>query len=73
VTVYRHANGTWRYVIDLPAGPDGRRRQARRGGFRTRAEAVRAEAGLRAAPPKPTGHDSLGVALDAWLASSEPE
>ncbi len=31
--------GTWSFVVDLPDGPDGRRRQARRRGFRTKADA----------------------------------
>ncbi|MGI8758043.1 MAG: Arm DNA-binding domain-containing protein, partial [Acidimicrobiales bacterium] len=27
---------TWSYVVDLPLSPDGRRRQRKKGGFRTR-------------------------------------
>ena len=35
----RTAGGTWSYRIDLDVGPDGRRRQKQRGGFRTKREA----------------------------------
>ena len=41
--------GTWWFVVDLPSGPNGRRRQARRRGFRTRAEAQAALDELRVA------------------------
>ena len=34
---------TWTFVIDLPSGPDGRRRRMFRGGFKTEAVAVREE------------------------------
>jgi hypothetical protein len=34
---------TWTFVIDLPSGPDGRRRQMFRRGFKTEAMAVREE------------------------------
>src|SRR5437879_410211 len=43
------ATGTWWFVIDLPAGPDGRRRQAKRRGFRTKADAQHALDELRVA------------------------
>lgn len=36
-------NATWSYVVDLPVGADGKRRQRKKGGFRTR---KLAEAGL---------------------------
>jgi len=29
--------GTWWFIVDLPIGGDGRRRQAKRRGFRTKA------------------------------------
>src|SRR4051794_33473609 len=32
-------NGTWWFVVDLGPGPDGRRRQGKRRGFQTKAEA----------------------------------
>ena len=42
-------SGTWWFVVDLPLGPDGRRAQARRRGFRTKAEAQAALDDLRVA------------------------
>lgn len=39
--------GSWMFVIDLPAGPDGRRRQMRRRGFTTDKLAQRAEEGAK--------------------------
>lgn len=33
------ANGTWWFVVDIASGKDGRRQQAKRRGFRTKAEA----------------------------------
>ncbi|HYZ98604.1 MAG TPA: tyrosine-type recombinase/integrase [Acidimicrobiales bacterium] len=33
------SNGTWWFVVDLPPAPDGRRRQAKRRGFTTKAAA----------------------------------
>jgi integrase len=41
------ATGTWWFIADLPVGPDGRRRQAKRRGFRTRAAAQAALDELR--------------------------
>jgi integrase len=41
------SNGTWWFVADLPLDRDGKRRQAKRRGFRTRAEAQRAMDDLR--------------------------
>ncbi|MGH9015360.1 MAG: tyrosine-type recombinase/integrase [Acidimicrobiia bacterium] len=41
--------GTWWFVVDVPPGPDGRRRQAKRRGFRTKAEAQAALDDLRVA------------------------
>ena len=32
-------NGTWWFVVGLPPAPDGRRRQAKRRGFKTKADA----------------------------------
>lgn len=42
-------SGTWWFVIELPAGTDGRRMQAKRRGFRTKAEAQAALDELRVA------------------------
>ncbi|MEM7093674.1 MAG: site-specific integrase [Actinomycetota bacterium] len=36
--------GSWLYIIDIPRGADGRRRQKKKRGFRTRADAERAVA-----------------------------
>lgn len=41
------ANGTWWFVADLPPASDGRRRQAKRRGFKTKAEAQAALDELR--------------------------
>jgi len=41
------SNGTWWFVVELPLGPDGKRRQAKRRGFRTKADAQRALDELR--------------------------
>src|SRR5437879_11085811 len=41
--------GTWWFVVDLPASSDGRRRQARRRGFRTKRDAQQALDNLRVA------------------------
>ncbi len=38
----RKEGSTWRYVVDFPRGSDGRRRQKKKRGFRTKAEAERA-------------------------------
>ena len=37
-------SGTWWFVVDLPSGPHGKRCQAKRRGFRTKAEAQAAAA-----------------------------
>jgi len=37
----RKEGSTWRYVVDFPRGSDGRRRQKKKSGFRTKAEAER--------------------------------
>ncbi|MGW2938013.1 tyrosine-type recombinase/integrase [Streptomyces sp. NPDC001156] len=34
-------HGTWYYSFELPAGPDGKRQRAKKGGFRTQEEAAR--------------------------------
>ena len=43
------ANGTWWFVVDLAPAADGRRRQAKRRGFKTKAEAQAALDDLRVA------------------------
>ena len=64
--------GTWFFVVDLPARGDGRRRQVRRRGFRTKAEAqaaldelrVRGRRGTYIVPARQTLERFL---VDDWL------
>ena len=65
-------NGAWWFVVDLPPGPDGRRRQAKRRGFKTKAEAQAALDELRVAGRQgtyvPPARQRLGEFLTAdWL------
>ncbi len=65
-------HGVWAFAVDLPPGPDGKRRQHRRGGFSTKKEAEKAA-------EKITGRASNGQVVDdkqtvaewlnTWLAS----
>lgn len=63
--------GTWWFIVDTAPGPDGSRRQARRRGFRTKAEAQEAldklrvdiRGGTYVAPLRQT----LGEFLEEWL------
>jgi hypothetical protein len=55
----RIGHGSWSVAVELPTGPSGARRQLRRGGYRSRAEAYRALAGLR--PPHPTNDSPTGA------------
>jgi integrase len=65
-------SGTWWFVVDLSPGPDGQRRQAKRRGFRTKADALEAMDNLRVsgrnqtyvAPKRQTLADYL---RDDWL------
>jgi integrase len=66
------ANGTWWFVVDLPPGSGGRRRQAKRRGFRTKAEAQAAIDALRTSSRQGTyvapARQTLGEYLrDDWL------
>ena len=66
------ASGRWWFVVDLPPGPDGRRRQAKRRGFKTKAEAQAAIDELRVAGRQgvyvPPARQRLGEFLvDEWL------
>jgi integrase len=64
--------GTWWFVTDLGPGPDGKRRQAKRRGFRTKAEAqealdrlkVSALDGVYVAPKRQTLREFV---VDDWL------
>src|SRR3954447_20881144 len=71
-------NGTWWFVVDLPPGPDGRRRQVKRRGFRTKAEAQAALDDLRVSGRQGTyvapGRQTLGEFLrEAWLPAMRRE
>lgn len=65
-------HGSWFYVAELPAHPDGRRRQRRRGGFVTEREAALALAALteqlRLGDFAEAGDLTVGAWLDEWLA-----
>jgi integrase len=67
---------TWSFVVDLPPAPDGRRRQRKKGGFRTRKEAEAALAALLTDVQKGTvlepSRQTLAAYLDDWLASAAP-
>jgi integrase len=65
-------SGTWWFVVDLPAGGDGRRRQAKRRGFKTKAEAQAAlddlRVGVRRGTYVPPVRQTFGSFLvDDWL------
>lgn len=65
-------HGSWSYVLDTGRGPDGKRRQEKRGGFRTRDDAEAAlAAAARAVADGQHAHDggtTVGEWLDDWLA-----
>jgi integrase len=64
-------HGSWYFIADVP-GPDGRRKQLKRGGFATRAAAEQALAaalvGAQEGRLVDGGLIKLGVYLDEWLA-----
>jgi integrase len=65
-------SGTWWFIVDLPAGGDGKRRQAKRRGFRTKADAQAALDELRVGVRKGTYvapvRQTFGAFLtDDWL------
>jgi len=66
-------HGSWSYVIDLGRGEDGKRRQEKRGGFRTSDEAEAAMANaIKAVDDGIHAHDgrkSVGEWLDEWIES----
>ncbi|MDQ6849050.1 MAG: Arm DNA-binding domain-containing protein, partial [Actinomycetota bacterium] len=63
----------WSYVVDLPGGANGKRRQRLKGGFRTKAEAQLALTETLADAQKGVVLDprkvSIGEFLEDWLAS----
>jgi len=72
---YELANGktNWFFVIDLPVGDDGKRRQHKRRGFQTQAAAEKAETEARKAYGEAAiGADgSVAAELTAWLSERE--
>lgn len=69
------ATGRWGFVMDVGVDERGTRKQARRRGFRTRAEAQRALDALRTSVAKSTyvapARQTLAEYLDEWLAGIE--
>jgi integrase len=72
---YELSNGktNWFFVIDLPPGDDGKRRQHKRRGFQTQAAAEKAETDARKAYGEAAiGADgSVAAELTAWLSERE--
>lgn len=64
-------HGSWYLSLELPAGPDGRRRRIRRGGFPDRGQAGSALARLRMPAPGADGGPptTVGQWLEQWLAA----
>ena len=58
-------HGSWYLSLELPAGPDGRRRRIRRGGFPARGAAEQVLARLRM--PAPGGDGGLPMTVGQWL------
>jgi hypothetical protein len=61
-------HGSWYLAAELPAGPEGRRRRVRLGGYPTRAAAEAMLARLRAPIGGPCG-GAAGCTTGQWLAS----
>lgn len=68
---YDPQRSSWYYVVDLPRGADGKRRQAKKRGFATEEAARAAERDLlaRVAATRPAAAGTVQAALDAWLRS----
>ena len=66
-------HGTWFFVIDLPHGRDGMRKQMRRRDFRTEKLATQAEglARLQFAKADPAADGTVAAELAAWLTERE--
>src|SRR4051794_12580254 len=64
-------HGSWYIRLELPPGPDGRRRRVRRGGFPTRKAAEEVLAELRAPGQGDAGSGlvTVGEWLAYWLAT----
>jgi integrase len=64
--------GAWRYVLELEPGPDGKRRQIQKSGFRTKVEAVAALEKAQSLAVHGVRLDqtlTYGQWLDLWLAA----
>jgi integrase len=64
----RHGHGSWYLAAELPAGPDGRRRRVRLGGYPTRPDAEAMLARLQA-PSGPRRATAVSCTTGRWLAS----
>jgi integrase len=63
-------HGSWYLRLDLPAGPDGRRRRIRRGGYASRRAAAAALSAIRGPDGAEPGRTiTTGEWLEHWLAS----
>ena len=60
-------HGSWGFVLDLGAGPDGKRRQVRRGGFATKAAAEQELTRLKRERDAGTWTDSRGITVGSYL------
>lgn len=72
---FRKRGASWYFWVELDAGPDGKRRQKSKGGFRTRKEAERAFAEFRdavrnGAYVEPTKTTLGQFLVDEWLPST---
>lgn len=71
-------SGTWWFVVDLPATPEGKRRQVKRRGFATKRAAIEAMEELRAASRKgtfvpPARQSVRDFLLHDWLPAARRE
>lgn len=60
-------HGAWGFVVDLGTGPDGKRRQVRRGGFATKAAAEQELTRLKGSRNDGTFTDARGVTVAGYL------
>ena len=69
----RLGHGSWYLTAELAAGPDGRRRRVRIGGYPTRAAAGAALGRLRApsGPARAAAGRTTGHWLETWLAGRQ--
>ncbi len=63
----RKDHGAWYYVADVGFGPDGKRKQVRKGGFRTADDAEAALTELLARVGEGTYTHDQGMTVTAWL------